>query len=157
MNCPRACERFSAYELEISFHIVGRTLPVALDHSHLVEPMLPPKLLAILDCHETLHLEASSPCLMIDPLHQHPCETLSAIPMMNGDIVQIHAVLCPIQDQREVKRFDHIITIGMEESVCCEDAADGGSQASLRVGSDHSCKSAAILDVSFSVTIPLNL
>ena len=79
------------------------------------------------------------------------------MPMMNGDVVQIHAILCPIQDQRMVKGFNHIFTIGMEENVCFEDAADGGSQTSLRVGGDHSGESAAILDVSFSVTIPLNL
>ncbi len=83
------------FELEISFHVIGRTLPIALDHSHDFEPMLPPKLLAILDRHETLHLKASSPCLMIDHLHQHPREAHPTIPMMNGYIVQIHAILCP--------------------------------------------------------------
>ncbi len=76
---------------------------------------------------------------------------------MNGDIVYIHAVLGSTQDQRMVKGFDHIFTIGMEESICCGGTVDGDSQTSLRIGGDHSGKSAAILDVSFSVRIPLNL
>jgi hypothetical protein len=77
--------------------------------------------------------------------------------MMNGDIVQIYAILCPTQNQHEIKRFDHIIMIGMEKNVCCEYAADADSQTALRVDGDHSGKSTTILDVPFTVTIPLNL
>ena len=119
--------------------------------------MLPPKNLAILDRHETLHLKAPSPGLIIDPFHQHPSIAHPTIPMMNGDIVQIHAVLCPIQNQREIKGFNHVLMIRMEKNVCYEDAADADSKTSLRVDGDHSGICTTALDVLFTIAIPLNL
>lgn len=77
--------------------------------------------------------------------------------MMNGHIVEIHAILRPIQIQREIKGLNHIFTVGMKKDVSCKAAVDADSETALRIDGDHLGKSMAILDVSFTITIPLNL